>query len=214
MKFSEESKQAREDKKQGRPNEQGYNDVYNLTIIGFGGTKPQNISVLNKQYGGKAYLLPCLPPALEHRSLRLPRRDFFRETLWARQYQEPFRRMHSLLVADINNLNIRQGRDRWILLSILDQVLNQAWSLRSHPQGWSQKAQYNDLPKHQRIWLDDFHLQERSSDMAWVRQVIADFTRWFIFAYEKNLGESAVPLRDDEFKYIQELLSKHQEAFL
>lgn len=214
LKFSEASKQAREDKKHDRLNTQGYDDVFNLTLIGFGGTKPQNISVLNNQNGGKAYLLPSLPPVLEQRELRLPTRDFFRETLWYRHFQESFQRMHRLLIADINNLNIRQGRDHWIL-SILDQVLQKVWAFREQPQGWSEGLNYKDLHKYQKIWLDDLYLDERISETDWISRVIEDFSRWFIFAYAKNLGDLALPLKDDDFyQHLKSLLHKHEEAFL
>jgi CRISPR-associated protein Csy1 len=38
-----------------------------LTAIGYGGTKPQNISVINNQNSGFSYLLPSMPPILTKR---------------------------------------------------------------------------------------------------------------------------------------------------
>ena len=33
----------------GKPHNSGYDDIYNLTQIGYGGSKPQNISHLNRK---------------------------------------------------------------------------------------------------------------------------------------------------------------------
>jgi hypothetical protein len=69
--FSERNKQEKEkveravkDKKELKGD---LNSIWNLTAIGYGGTKPQNISVLNNQNGGIAYLLSSMPPILQKR---------------------------------------------------------------------------------------------------------------------------------------------------
>jgi len=81
IRFSERSKDARERRRKGECSEAGFDDLFNLTVIGYGGSKPQNIGVLNSKYGGKAYLLPCMPPTLEKRKARIPRRNFFENSL-------------------------------------------------------------------------------------------------------------------------------------
>jgi len=63
LRYSDEAKAAREARKKGECIEPPhYKELFELTVIGYGGTKPQNISVLNNRYGGKAYLLSSLPP--------------------------------------------------------------------------------------------------------------------------------------------------------
>ncbi|MBK2124879.1 type I-F CRISPR-associated protein Csy1, partial [Fangia hongkongensis] len=57
LRFSDSVKELRAKKYNNEYSEQGYSEIYNLTTIGYGGTKPQNISVLNNQHGGKAHLL-------------------------------------------------------------------------------------------------------------------------------------------------------------
>jgi CRISPR-associated protein Csy1 len=212
LRFSEETKTAREDKKAQRYNPNGFDDLYDLAQIGYGGTKPQNISVLNSQHGGKAYLLQSLPPVLEKRKVRLPKNNFFTEILWAKRYQDSFQRFHKLLIADINTIHIRQGRDRWVLF-ILDQVLNQVWEIRAQKSGWSNADNYLSLPAHQKIWLDNHFHAERENRDDWLKPIISEFLRWFIDAYEKNLGQQALMLRDDELKYFKNLLKEHGEAF-
>lgn len=46
LRFSEEQKRLRQKKRTGEYAEKDFFEVYNLTTIGYGGTKPQNISVL------------------------------------------------------------------------------------------------------------------------------------------------------------------------
>ena len=62
LRFSDEAKTAREARKNNKYHQDGYSEVFNISVIGFGGTKPQNISVLNNQNGGTSYLLLSVPP--------------------------------------------------------------------------------------------------------------------------------------------------------
>jgi CRISPR-associated protein Csy1 len=51
--FSESTKQAKEKRKQGEFDENGFDDYLNLTVLGLGGTKPQNVSSLNIKNNGQ-----------------------------------------------------------------------------------------------------------------------------------------------------------------
>ncbi|WP_321406064.1 type I-F CRISPR-associated protein Csy1 [Tolumonas auensis] len=112
LRFGDEVKQARECRKLNQFHANGYREIFGLTTIGFGGTKPQNISVLNNQNAGKAHLLASIPPELKPRNLRLPKTDFFKECFTAWQAKEVLDALHSLLNTDYNNINIREGRVR------------------------------------------------------------------------------------------------------
>src|SRR5690606_31155764 len=90
MRFSEATKNAKENRKKNEHDEQGYADIYELTVTAYGGTQPQNVSVLNSQNAGRAYLLPSYPPVLEKRTVRLPKTDFFAQSLYRRNFQEGF----------------------------------------------------------------------------------------------------------------------------
>jgi CRISPR-associated protein Csy1 len=76
MRFGEEIKFAR-DKKKANEYHYAFREIYDLTTIGYGGTKPQNISVLNNQNGGKAHLLMSVPPTIKNRHTHFPKVDFF-----------------------------------------------------------------------------------------------------------------------------------------
>jgi len=211
MRFSEKTKEARKLKKGDNYSDTGFDDLFNLSMIGYGGTKPQNISVLNSQNGGKAYLLPCLPPLLQKRDVRLPRYNFFTNTLWVGRFKESFSRLHNLMQQERNNLNIRQRRDS-ILRGIIDQGINVMWSIRNHEAGWSQTEHYSNLPAYQRIWLDDVWLQEREDSDEWLNKVVEEFTRWIVLSHNKLQGKQGTFWGDDEVLHVKNLVEQSREA--
>ena len=147
MRFSEATKNAKENRKKNEHDEQGYADIYELTVTAYGGTQPQNVSVLNSQNAGRAYLLPSYPPVLEKRTVRLPKTDFFAQSLYRRNFQEGFIQLHQFMQLDLNNIDIRTAI-RNIIQYAIDQVLLQAFKIReSYDAGWSSQDYYTSLPK-------------------------------------------------------------------
>ena len=213
MRFSEQTKEARELKKKNNYSEKGFDDLFNLSMIGYGGTKPQNISVFNSQHGGKAYLLPSLPPLLQKRTVRLPRSDFFKNTLWTGRFKNSFNSLHNLMCQDHNNLKIRKGRDN-IICYIIDQVIDEMWAIRQYEAGWSQTKSYSSLPAYQKICLDAFYIQDRENSEEWLKRIVGDFSRWIVFAYKKVQGKQALSLGDDELLHIKNLIEQNREALL
>jgi len=211
MRFSEETKEARKLKRNSDHSDTGFDDLYNLSMIGYGGTKPQNISILNSQNGGKTYLLPCLPPVLQKRDVRLPRYNFFTNTLWVGRFKESFSRLHNLMQQERNNSNIRQRRDS-ILRSIIDQGINVMWSIRNHEAGWSQTEHYSHLPAHQKIWLDNVWLQEREESEIWLNKVVEEFSRWIVLSHNKLQGKQGSPWGDEEMLHVKTLVEQSREA--
>ena len=211
MRFSDQTREARELKRKGEHSEDGFDDLFNLSVIGFGGANKQNISVLNNQNRGEAYLLSCIPPALQKRKVRLPRYNFFENSLWTGNFKESFDALHKLLVVGYNNINIREGRDN-IITFIVDQVIDVIWSIRQHESGWSRSDHYSNLPAHQKIWLDNFKAEEHESSDEWLNKIVDEFSRWIVFAYKKSLGKQAVSLGDDELLHIKGLIEENKEA--
>ena len=211
MRFSDQTEEARELKRKGEYCDAGFDDLFNLSVIGYGGTKPQNISVLNNQNGGKAYLLLCMPPALQKRKVRLPMYNFFKNSLWAGNFKESFDALHKLLVVGYNNINIREGRDN-IIIFIIKQVIDVMRSIRQHGSGWSRSDHYSNLSAHQKIWLDNFNKEERENEDKWLDRIVDEFSRWIVFAYKKSHGKQAVSLGDDELLHIKGLIEENMEA--
>lgn len=210
MRFDDLKKTAKDLEKKGHYSDTGYDDIYDLSVIGYGGSKPQNISVLNSKNGGKAYLLRSLPPVLQKRAINFPSSNFFKNNLRLYQFRESFNALHKLLVVDYNNKNIRDGRDS-VIAFIIDRVNDIVLLIRQQKQnsGWSVTDYYSGLPEHQKIWLDDYHKDKRNESDEWLYEVVGEFSRWIISSYKKLLGKQAVSLGDEELHHIKGLIEEN-----
>lgn len=151
LRFSENVSEARKCRKDNKYYPSGYNEIFDITTIGFGGTKPANISVLNNQNAGKAHLLASMPPELKPRNLRLPKTDFFKESLTAWQAKEVLEALHRLFNTDYNNIKIREGRD-YRIQQYVDLVIEKMWQLRLFLTEYQGELP-SELPMEQKIWL-------------------------------------------------------------
>jgi CRISPR-associated protein Csy1 len=216
MRFSDATKQAKEARKKNEIHAEGYDDILELTVTAYGGTQPQNISVLNSQNAGRAFLLMSTPPVLQQRRIRLPRTNFFRNTLSAKHFQDSFQSLDKLIKTGVNNLHIREGIGN-TLKYIVEKVLQQAFRVRAMEVGWSNKEYYQGLPLAQRIWLDDANLEQRESQDDWLEDIVHEFARWLLNNYEYLFKETYVKLSDDEFRevksIVEQALSNDQEFF-
>jgi CRISPR-associated protein Csy1 len=207
MRFSEATQQAKENRKRNEYHDNGYDDLLELTVTAYGGTKPQNISVLNNQNAGLAYLLPSLPPTLHQRQIRLPTTNFFRNSLRLRQFQESFQTLDRLIKSGINNKPIRDGIHN-TLKFLIDQVMQCAFQIRATGSGWSEAEHYRNLPLAQRIWLDDAKLEQRQNHNDWLKEVAAVFAKWLLDSYEYLHKDTQVKLSDDEMLDVKKLISE------
>ncbi|WP_298623869.1 type I-F CRISPR-associated protein Csy1 [uncultured Legionella sp.] len=208
--FSDEIKEARDNKRKNLYNEDGFDELYNLSMIGYGGTKPQNISVLNSNYGGKSYLLSSSPPDLSRQHVKRPKSNFFTNSLWTKKFENDFFKIHDLFTMDRNNEQIRKNRDE-VVQTIIDDVIEHMWALRLAEHGWSENT---NLPDHQKIWLDESRKEERYTNETWLDDISSDFARWFIVTYEKLLGTKAVMLDDIDLKHFKHAMKKNEEDLL
>lgn len=214
LRFSDEAKLAREARKKNLYSELTLSDVFDLSVIGFGGTKPQNISVLNSQNGGAAYLLPSLPPILEKRKIRQPKKSFFKEILWAKRYTEEFQALHQLLVSDGTNVHVRNKRDS-LVRNIIYQVIDQVWMVRRLDAGWSNSEPCEALPKAQKIWLDQQYLEERKDDEACYDVISPQLSIWLSAAYKEVVGKhKEVGIGDDQHSYFKSIVEQCKETLL
>lgn len=177
---------------------QAYSNLPGLTSIKFGGTKPQNISLLNNRNGGTAYLLPSLPPQLEPRNIRRPRRDFFSE-MPLYEFSENFHILHELYKIAHNNLAIRKSvrACEWY---IIDQVLKRVYALRKLESGWTARTQ---LSVAEQLWLDNANVEARSCSEDSLDQIATRFVRWFVSAYEKTIGKEKIILGEAELAHLK-----------
>lgn len=206
MRFSEATQQAKENRKRNEHHDNGYDDLLELTVTAYGGTKPQNISVLNNQNAGLAYLLPSIPPTLHQRQVRLPASNFFRNSLRLRQFQESFQVLDRLIRSGVNNKPIRDGIHN-TLKFLIDQVMQRVFQIRATATGWSEAEHYRNLPLAQRIWLDDAKLEQRKIHDDWLKEITTAFAKWLLDSYEYLHKDTQVKLSDDELLEVKKLIS-------
>lgn len=208
LRFSEEVKEARSAKKEGKEHANGYSDLFDLTIVGYGGTKPQNISVLNNQNYGRSYLLPSVPPLFEKRSVRLPTNDFFIQTLYLKAEKERFIELHNWIKRD-NNSKVKQITQN-IIDGIIEKILYKAYQLRQNNiKGWSNSEHYQNLSHSQKIWLDDEYEYYRQNDSEWRDDIANQMSKVIIAMYEDT--NQVTILGDPEFKYIVDIIVESLE---
>lgn len=211
LRFGDEVKQARECRKLNQFYADGYREIYGLTTIGFGGTKPQNISVLNNQNAGKAHLLASMPPELKPRNLRLPKADFFKESFTAWQAKEVLEALHRLFNTDYNNIDIREGRD-YRIQQYVDLVIEKMWQIRLFLTDYQGELP-RELPMEQKVWLFPEFEQQREQEDEWLDKIIRDIARSLLNHY--RLGKvisNPVQLADQELYAIESIVINNKEA--
>ncbi|WP_086981311.1 type I-F CRISPR-associated protein Csy1 [Vibrio aphrogenes] len=207
LRFSDEVKELRDKKRKNEFSEQSFSEVYGLTTIGYGGTKPQNISVLNNQNGGKAHLLSSLPPSIEKRNIHFPRSDFFVESFKQYEYADIFKRLHKLFLADYNNIKIRDARDRY-LQQIIDLLIEKMWSVRAVSQQFH--ADTSSLSSVQRTWLHNDLANEREKSEQWLDSLVTEISAWLIRSYEQVLAKNAIKLGEAERLFFAEVIERNR----
>jgi CRISPR-associated protein Csy1 len=211
MRFSDSAKASREARKSNRP-AQDYSEIFNLTLIGYGGSKPQNISVLNNQNGGVAYLLNATPPVLKGRRLNPPRRDFFDfEYTRPEIYKDLFDDFHKTLSTAINNKALRE-KIKWQAKAIFFELIDRSWLLRYLEPGWSESDRYQRLPQMQKLWLDAKYRDAPEKNEDWLSGIQEKMIRWFRDAYKKQLAGQSVNLADYEFIELKKWLESCGEG--
>lgn len=229
--FSERNKQEKEkveravkDKKELKGD---LNSIWNLTAIGYGGTKPQNISVLNNQNGGIAYLLSSMPPILQKRKTQPPKKDFF-SNIWLNNYlKEDFKELHGILNNRQEELaikrkiekenkpyrSIRAIRDELIIPNIIFQIKKEIEKIREISDGWSDSSAYNKLPQWQKILLDNQYESIRDDNEQnhdFLNHARLELAIWFSKTYNKLFDKN---LGDIEIVHIKDVLKNEMEVF-
>ncbi|WP_281648861.1 type I-F CRISPR-associated protein Csy1 [Parendozoicomonas sp. Alg238-R29] len=212
LRFGDEVKRARDAKRSNEHYQQGYREIYGLTTLGYGGTKPQNISVLNNQNSGKAHLLLSAPPVLKQRTMHFPKHDFFSQSVRYHDCRELFQNLHTLYQKDDNNVRVRAARDEFYL-GALDYIVERMWQLKDVASE-QYNPEYHHLPKSQKIWLlgDEEHEQIRKSSDDWLEDIQASTVTFIFHGYEKILGKKAIKLGDAEHRHMKNLIQQHREV--
>lgn len=213
LRFSDGVKEGRELRRNNDYSELGYSEIYNIATIGYGGTKPQNVSVLNNQHGGKAHLLLSVPPLLEQRETRFPTKDFFTQSLRYYDCRDILERLDKVFKIERDGQipleNIRKGRDR-CLGDMLDVILQKMMALRaaSNQQYWPETSK---LPAWQKVWLCEQHKDKRRQENGWLNTLCDHISRWVASVY-KNSIKHPIMLGEAERQYIKDYIDENKEV--
>jgi CRISPR-associated protein Csy1 len=105
---------------------------------------------------------------------------------------------------DINNINIRDAIHN-IIRFIVDEILATAFKIRQYDSGWSNNDYYSNLPKSQRVWLDNVYQDERLAQIEWKEGISQEIARWVLKSYEKSILGSYM-LGDIELQKISKIV--------
>ncbi|MGO2007184.1 type I-F CRISPR-associated protein Csy1 [Vreelandella alkaliphila] len=211
--FSEEAKEARKAKREGKYAEQPVRSYPNLAVQKMGGTKPQNISQLNSERGGNNYLLASLPPSWNVRDIRPPLKvntvfadsGVFGSRPEVRSLVRDFKRFLEMNPA--TDMHTRDLRDDFTAM-LMDELALFAMQMHSLPAGWSDDEKC-ELVAEEAFWLDpgraeeDVPFREARNSVDWSGDIRHRFANWLNAALGGKL-----PFGDVEFRYWKKTLAK------
>ena len=207
------SSNAAEMKKQAKKEEitEPFWELYNLTRLKYGGSNPQNISQLNTENGGISKLLFSTPPSLKDLQIRIPKKDFFKESLNIRNFKYQFECLHKVMTIKVESKipldKQRKWRDR-ILREIIDGILEIMFAVRDEI-----KTLPNDLNSTQKIWLNPDNKQRSLNLSGWEKTIAQDMTMWIINGYGQTFKEQKIILGNAEYEYIKKTITALEELW-
>ena len=187
--YSEEMKEIRTAKKKGVFSEKTLISFPDLAIQTFGGTKPQNISQLNTERGGKTFLLNCTPPTWN--TIKRPplnTESIFRNGYFGRKVYRDISELKAFLETNLeknSNLRIRSRRTKAVD-SIIDKLFQYAAEIQNLTefQGWSMTSDCK-LSEAEKLWLDplrskfDQEFANKREQKNWCSEIARNFSKWF-----------------------------------
>ena len=203
--FSDEAKTARAAHREEEYSEQEDVRYPDLAVQNFGGTNPQNISQLNRQRDGEAYLVSCAPPSWQRQTTPpLNISAIFHQHFERQLYHDhiqPLRDFLQRVSGDYNNDRIKRQR-AGRLDAIVDEILNRAAFIQQLSPGWSAAPECR-LPKAEQLWLDpgrsetDEAFRSQLEKTDWPAQVAQNFAVWLSHKLESDtLAFGAVEQRE------------------
>ena len=208
-------KEAFEKRKQRRDGEsvESFSEIYDLTRLKYGGTKPQNISKLNNDNAGMSFLLSSVPPAISALHIRKPKRDFFSECLYVGSFKSQFESLHRMMTAgkqsQIPIERLRKWRDR-VIREFVDVIAEKVFILRSQMESAPDTLTYP-----QAIWLSQNESERLNAEdnKKWSEEVAKQVKDWIIKSYKNLYKDQQILLGDSESIAIQESIEKFGEVW-
>jgi CRISPR-associated protein Csy1 len=203
--FSEENKQARENRKKKSAEQRPYLTLQGLAYQQLGGTKPQNISQLVSGQRGRNYLLPSLPPQITTSNdyrLTLQQTTLFNDSLKYHCY----RGLNELFAVISSNKNTMEQREK--RKEALDLILMGLFSVakniqRKQPAGWSRTY---SLTWAEKYWLDpgradldgEETFRQESASKDWNADIERMFSEWLNQILKNKFPQLADDMNDAE----------------
>lgn len=203
LRYSDTNKQALSNRYKKDTEQFSYTTLQGIGVTVLGGTKPQNVSQLTSNQGGRNYLLPSLPPIFKSREqIRLTEKQ---KTIFNRRLayvcSDGLNMLYEVVRAE-KNIYPERDKRKFALELIAQTVLMQAERIqKTHPAGWSKDYLLNE---YQKYWLDpnraeldgeEIFRQQAEQD-NWSAKIIHQFASWVNECLKR------------EFKSIQEDFAK------
>ena len=203
LRYSDTNKQALSNRYKKDTEQSPYTTLQSIGVTVLGGTKPQNVSQLTSNQGGRNYLLPSLPPIFKSREqIRLTEKQ---KTIFNRRLayvcSDGLNMLYEVVRAE-KNIYPERDKRKFALELIAQTVLMQAERIqKTHPAGWSKDYLLNE---YQKYWLDpnraeldgeEIFRQQAEQD-NWSAKIIHQFASWVNECLKR------------EFKSIQEDFAK------
>ena len=203
LRYSDTNKQALSNRYKKDTEQSPYTTLQSIGVTVLGGTKPQNVSQLTSNQGGRNYLLPSLPPIFKSREqIRLTEKQ---KTIFNRRLayvcSDGLNMLYEVVRAE-KNIYPERDKRKFALELIAQTVLMQAERIqKTHPAGWSKDYL---LKEYQKYWVDpksaeldgeEIFRQQAEQD-NWSTEIIHQFASWVNKCLKR------------EFKSIQEDFAK------
>lgn len=184
----------------------------------FGGSQPQNVSLLNQERLGKCYLLDCSPPQVDNN--QAPPCDV--HSIFSGDFESKasflvrdFRIFLTGLTEKDRVFKTRYKRDYAFIERIIDTLFNYVASVQDSTKyaGWSNDTECETKREHA-LWLDVYSpvpvFQNERESGAWIDVVADDFTFWLLSKLE---SEKHYTLGKLEERYIKKIFLNEIKAF-
>ena len=199
--FSEDAKATRKAKRDEKYSANIAIDYPNIAVQTFGGTKPQNVSLLNSKRGGKTYLLSCQPPVWQ---VQQKPPSHHKDAFWNEFDRRAWRTVKALkdylikVIARDSTKDIRNVRAEYVdeLIGILLQYAAEIQQMKEFA-GWSAESA---LSLAEQLWLDplrnDAEFQQQRSEKDWPQEIAKNFALWL----NHKLKDDQLVMGDVEYR--------------
>ena len=205
--FSEENKQAREQRRIKNIEHKSYISFHDLAVVKLGGSNAQNASQLIGSQMGRNFLLASMPPQFSKTSY--PSLSNEQETIFNRSLQYycrfGFKLLFETINAEKNDFSRRNNRRESFFL-ILTMIFKYVKHLQtSKYAGWSRES---SLKLEQQLWLDPSRANldgeekfKQEYDRAdWQVNLEKDFAFWIQTILKDKFGQISEQFSDPEFE--------------